>query len=346
MCTVLAPTVSRFIQLSVLLGLTLGTAEGTHEGGEMRGGGTARSSPAPTVSPRRTPAPTRAPTVTATPAPTVTAATPVPTGPAPSDGFKTEKPPPPGDGSTQGDPNFKTWSGEHYDFHGECDLMLLQSKDFESGLDWDVHIRTQMLRDMSYISSAVLRIGTDVLEVESQGIYYLNGVANAELPTKFSGFEFLHTKPTDKQHVFEVHVGGRERVKLKTYKDFVSVLIEQGLNKHFGKSVGLMGDFREGRRIARDGKTVLDDMDAFGQEWQVLDTDPKLFQTGRFPQYPQKCTMPTPKATSMLRRRLSESSVDELAAEKACEHWGAGKDDCVFDVLTTGDLEMAMVGAY
>jgi hypothetical protein len=50
--------------------------------------------------------------------------------------------------------------------------------------------------------------------------------------------------------------------------------------------------------------------------------------------------------SSQLRRRLSESSVDELAAEKACEHWGEGKDDCVVDVLTTGDLEMAMVGTY
>ena len=50
---------------------------------------------------------------------------------------------------------------------------------------------------------------------------------------------------------------------------------------------------------------------------------------------------------SQLRRRLSESSsVDELAAEEACEHWGEGKDDCVFDVLATGDLEMAMMGAY
>jgi hypothetical protein len=48
-----------------------------------------------------------------------------------------------------------------------------------------------------------------------------------------------------------------------------------------------------------------------------------------------------------LRRRLTESSsVDELAAERACEHWGEGMDDCVFDVLATGDLEMAMVGAY
>jgi hypothetical protein len=57
--------------------------------------------------------------------------------------------------------------------------------------------------------------------------------------------------------------------------------------------------------------------------------------------------MPTFKQAGQLSRRLSESSIDEVvAAEKACEHWGEGKDDCIFDVLTTGDLEMAMVGAY
>jgi hypothetical protein len=49
---------------------------------------------------------------------------------------------------------------------------------------------------------------------------------------------------------------------------------------------------------------------------------------------------------SQLRRRLWESSVDELAAEKACEHWGEGKDACVFDVLVTSDLEMALVGGF
>jgi hypothetical protein len=57
--------------------------------------------------------------------------------------------------------------------------------------------------------------------------------------------------------------------------------------------------------------------------------------------------MPTSVQASPLSRRLSESSVDEIvAAERACEHWGDGKDDCVFEVLTTGGLEMAMVGAY
>jgi hypothetical protein len=245
-----------------------------------------------------------------------------------------------------GDPHFKTWHGHHFDFHGECDLVLLQSKEFESGLGLDVHIRTHMRRDMSYISSAALRMGKHLLEVQSRGVYYLNGVAGADLPSEFGGFEFLHTRPTDKQHVFEVHLGGRQRIKVKTYKDFVSVLFEQAELKHFGKSVGLMGDFGTGRMISRDGKSVIDDANAFGQEWQVLDTEPSLFQTVRFPQHPTACTMPTPVQASQLRRRLSESPVDELAAEKACEHWGEGKDDCVFDVLTTGDLEMAMVGAY
>jgi hypothetical protein len=254
---------------------------------------------------------------------------------------------PAGHGGGQGDPHFKTWRGQHYDFHGECDLVLLQSKEFESGLGLDVHIRTQMRRDMSFISGAALRIGSNLLEVESQGIYYLNGVNGAELPSELSGFKFLHTQPTAKQHVFEVHLGGLERIKVKTYKDFVSVWIEQGHQEHFADSVGLMGDFTYGVQLSRDGKTVVTDANVFGQEWQVCDTDPTLFQTARFPQYPQKCTLPSAKATSMLRRRLSESSVEELAAaKKACEHWGEGKDDCVFDVLATGDLEMAMVGAY
>jgi hypothetical protein len=255
-------------------------------------------------------------------------------------------PTPAGHGGGQGDPHFKTWRGQHYDFHGECDLILLQSKEFDSGLGLDVHIRTKMRRDMSYISRAALRIGSDILEVESQGIYYLNGVAGAELPSEFSGFKFLHKMPTDKQHVFEVHLGGLEVIKVKTYKDFVSVLIEQGQSKHFGDSVGLMGDFRYGVKLSRDGKTVVTDVNTFGQEWQILDTEPTLFQSLRLPQHPIECTLPPPMQASQLRRRLLESSVDELTAEKACEHWGEGKDDCVFDVLTTGDLDMAVVGAY
>jgi hypothetical protein len=199
---------------------------------------------------------------------------------------------------------------------------------------------------MSYINSAALRIGTDVLEVQSQGVYYLNGVVGADL-NEISGFSLTHTQVNDHQHEFVVAVGEGEHLTIKTYKDLVSVTADGGHTKDFGGSVGLMGAFGNGHMLARDGETVLrDDPNAFGQEWQVLDTEPKLFQTVRFPQYPEVCTMPSAKSAAKIRRRLSESSHEELAAEKACAHWGEGKDDCVFDVMATGDLEIAIAGTY
>jgi hypothetical protein len=223
---------------------------------------------------------------------------------------------------------------------------LVHSDAFESGKGLDVHIRTSIRRDFSYISSAVLRIGEDVLEVRSQGVYFLNGVASADLPSEFSGFEFFHTQPTELQHVFEVHLFGQQRIKLKTYKDFVSVAFEQANKERFGDSVGLMGNF-EGIMLARDGTTVIEDPNAFGQEWQVLPTESKFFQEDRLPQHPQTCSLPSAEATNQIRRRLSEASAALAeAAEVACAQWGEGKEMCVYDVIATGDLDMAQAGSY
>jgi hypothetical protein len=251
----------------------------------------------------------------------------------------------PSDASGCGDPHFKTWNNGHrYDYHGECDLVLIHSDAF-FGKGLDVHIRTTIRRDFSYISSAVLRIGEDILEVGSQGVYFLNGVANADLPSEFSGFEFSHTQPIKHQNVFEVHLVGRQRIKVKTYKDFVAVAIEQGTLETFKDSVGLMGD-REGNMRARDGTTIIEDPNAFGQEWQVLPTESSLFQTLRLPQHPQTCKLPSPEATKQIRRRLSETSALAEAAEVACAQWGEAKESCVYDVLATGDLDMAQAGSY
>jgi hypothetical protein len=187
---------------------------------------------------------------------------------------------------------------------------------------------------------------TTEYEVASQGVYYLNGEAGADLPNTISGYTVSHTQPNDHQHVFDVDLGDDEHILIKVFKDFVSVMFDSARFKHFGDSVGIMGGFEKGRMLARNGETVLDDPNEYGQEWQVLDSEPKLFQTNRLPQHPQVCVMPPPKLVSQVRRRLSIFSIAELAAEKACAHWGKGKDDCMFDVLATGDLEMAMVGAY
>lgn len=63
-------------------------------------------------------------------------------------------------GGAQGDPHFTTWSGEKYDFHGVCDLVLLSSPNV------DIHIRTQRTRSRwSFIHAAAIRIGKDIIEV-------------------------------------------------------------------------------------------------------------------------------------------------------------------------------------
>jgi hypothetical protein len=78
-------------------------------------------------------------------------------------------------------------------------------------------------------------------------------------------------------------------------------------------------------------------------EWGIDMTPPDVeSDKGPIPDYPPH----VPDGTRLRRRRLSESSVSQRNAEKACEHWGDAKDDCIFDVLTTGDLEMAMEGPY
>ncbi len=57
---------------------------------------------------------------------------------------------------------------------------------------------------------------TNVLEVESQGVYYLDGM----LWRRFGGFDFLHRiPPTSGMSLKIMWMGGRERIKVKTYKE-------------------------------------------------------------------------------------------------------------------------------
>ena len=50
-----------------------------------------------------------------------------------------------------------------------------------------------------------------------------------------------------------------------------------GSNKNFGDSLGLMGTYHNGLKMSRDNTTVLEEPNDFGQEWQVMPWEPKLF---------------------------------------------------------------------
>ena len=83
---------------------------------------------------------------------------------------------------------------------------------------------------------------------------------------------------------------------------------------------------------------------AYAEDWQVTDQEPMLFHVARAPQYPAKCNMPPPTAASA--RRLGQT-IAEGAAEKACSYKvGKAFENCVSDVMATGDLELANADAY
>jgi hypothetical protein len=244
-----------------------------------------------------------------------------------------------------GDPHFKTWSGSKYDYHGACDLVLLNAPSFAFSTGLDIHIRTKHRRSFSYITNVAVRIGTEIFEVTNNKDeeYYLNGVANVVLPAKFHEHDITRKKDNDKQQSYHITLDGRESLVVRVYRDFLAVAVMHGEEKDFGDSLGLMGSYYTGDKLSRDGQSIFTDIDAFGQEWQVQSSDPQLFQTMQVPQHPTQCTPPPPQSSQ--HRRLRETDVDMDAARKACAHVAEeDREFCIFDVLATSDVDMA--GAY
>jgi hypothetical protein len=245
-----------------------------------------------------------------------------------------------------GDPHVKTWAGNYFDYHGECDLVLLNAPNFDdNGLDMDIHVRTRIRYDYSYIESAAIKIGNDIFEVGSFGAYSLNGVETPELEEDngaMAGYTVHYHPVNNDKHIFEIVLGPNESITLSTHKDIVAVNINAGVTskKYFENSSGIMGKF-DGSLVARDGVTIMEDMNEFGQEWQVTDQEPQLFRDStREPQFPNQCRLPSPGALE--KRRLAET-IPRDEAERACSHLtGSAKfENCVFDVMAVGDVDLA-----
>jgi hypothetical protein len=241
-------------------------------------------------------------------------------------------------GIARGDPHFMTWSGEKFDFHGVCDLVLLQSPRM------DIHIRTKKTRSWSYIHSVAVRIGDDIIEVmggADKNSFWLNKAkGEASEPISLDGYTVTFDQHSAKSRQFVIDLGNDGKVELKTWNGMVSVTMNGG--ELFHNSYGLMGSYPGGLKMARDTTTVVEDLDAFGQEWQVKSTDPKLFHNIDGPQHPTKCETPS---SAQMRRRLGESVISKEDAETACSRVSEEDFDlCVFDVMATNNKDSA--GAY
>merc|ERR1719410_174579 len=105
-----------------------------------------------------------------------------------------------------------------------------------------------------------------------------------------------------------------------------------------------MGAFSTGEKLGRDGVTIFNDSDKFGQEWQVLPTESKLFHENgdEIVQAPAQCEIPS---KSEMRRRLDDGLLTIEEAKMACSRTNPEDFDmCVFDVMVSNDKNFA--GAY
>ena len=264
-----------------------------------------------------------------------------------------EDDPPPGPSGSNGDPHFKTWKKEHFEYHGQCDLVLAKDESFASDIGLEVQIRTKVVRFWSYIKNAAIRIGEDILEVEGGAEteatnHYWYNLAYQEKIETLGGFPVTYHQPVAYKRRFEVDLSSKfpgQKIIISTYKEFVRVDFENGTEEAFGNTKGLLGDFNSGDTLARDGSTVLNDFWEYGNEWQVLPFENMLFHETSEPQFPQKCIQPEDPRGDR-RRKLAESTVSEAQAEAACAHLKDPLDrkDCLYDILATQDLDM--VGAY
>jgi cell division septation protein DedD len=306
--------------------------------------------PTPEPTPRPTPEPTTEPTPRPTPVPTPRP-TPNPTAAPTSAATPRPTPQPTQDGFVMGDPHFKTWSGELYDFHGICDLTLLKNPQFMNGLGMDINVRAKKMKQFSYISTAVICIGNETFEVAGQkdgDTYWLNGQQGAgdgvlEEGSSIAGYFISFRKVHSHQREYTIHISKEEKIVFIAWKDFVRVDVKGASTNNFHGSLGLMGSFDErGVKVGRDKVTVFENINEFGMEWQVLSSDAKLFHEDDGPQHPAMCEIPTKTA---LRRRLAESTISLAEAEVACSHVkGEERDLCIYDVMATNDKDVA--GAY
>lgn len=254
------------------------------------------------------------------------------------------------DSGVKGDPHITTWSHEHFDFQGECDLVFVDNPDFMHGTGMHIHGRTKLHGTWSAISSGAIKIGDDVLEIHGEDQPLINGnvfLLNVEDGTEsplpdLGGYSLTVQQRGPHSRRFIVHLGNGERIFINNFKEYVDIYVESPRSAEFAGSNGLMGSWNQGSMLGRDGETIFEDADAFGQEWQVRDTDPQLFHIIEAPQYPAKCNMPEKMTAEQRHLRGITKKVSEDDARKACASVASTKMlNCVADVFGSDDIEMA-----
>jgi len=282
--------------------------------------------------------PTRQPTRNPTPKPTRTPEpSPNPTEePTTIQAYHSAGGPNAGGGS---DPHFHLFNKKLISYHGECDLVLLSCPDLASEVSMDIQIRTRIKNNWSFIQGVAMKFGDDNFEWAGKGEYYVNNKIYREPPAEFAGYyvQKLEHAPWCRDKcsnavLFKFHFGIYGSVELSYWNNFLHVEVS---GPGFDNCTGFLGQSSKRGMVARNG-TVMEDINQYGQEWQVSDKEINLFRHKWHPQHPNPCILPNKDS-----RRLVGLSTHLMAVE-ACSHLpGPLQDMCIFDVEATGDVLMA-----
>lgn len=226
------------------------------------------------------------------------------------------------------------------------------------GMGMLLHIRTKIEAWWSFIQGAALLIGEETLEIKggesSDQWLYVNGAVNEPLEknkwnvVKFAGL-VLRFKQSDLIREAHVYLGNGKKISMKSFNGFVKVDVDAEGSDLYNGSNGLLGRFPDGKRVARDGESLIEDINAFGQHWQVQPEEPMLFHSYKdewVVPAGNKCAMPvdTLEKTQLRNRRLG-SGLSNKAVEDACAHLKVPDERkaCEYDVVSTQDVTMASV---
>jgi len=247
-----------------------------------------------------------------------------------------------------GEPHFTMWQDQHFSFHGQCDLLVFNNPNFAYGAGIIVQIRTKIRQYYSFIKNIAIQVGHEKFEIEAKarggpGVnFYHNGKSHPQLITTLAGYQVRKVDnetwckdscPEAEIYHFDFEEFGT--VKAGSWGSFLHIRLSLPSTSYL-TSFGLLGKYGEIGFFARNS-TILQSAELYGQEWQVLDTEPMLFHDEKYPQYPEQCIMP--ESTS---RRIIDRETRRMA-QTACSHLsGYLLDMCIFDVEATGDVRMAI----
>jgi hypothetical protein len=262
---------------------------------------------------------------------------------------------PPSTTNSGGDPHFIGFNQKLITYQGECTLILLYSPGATAtGEDVTIHVRTTRKLDFSYISGVAIKIGDDVIEIKPNADIVVNDVAitMVDKQSTLSGVPFALTKEekgTKKMIVsYSFNIGKGCSIDVQANKKRGMMFVRtKGVFP--AETVGLLGSPGKSEMVSRDGNTLMTldeiNVNAYGESWQVRDTDVQLFQQPIGPQYPDKCLYEdAPGPTTQIRGRrklMAKKLVTVEEARKACESVVGRKSElCIQDTIAMGELDL------